>query len=114
MQKRWVGTTTTDGQLTLLLKLGGQARREPDRGPSLRSQFPRLPPCGDGTQSIDQSVECGVRGEAPTDRVERRVVPVSYAYNKREDIAIDQASWLEGNCEPGSKQPEKQRSVGGA
>jgi hypothetical protein len=42
------------------------------------------------------------------------VVLVSYAHNEREDIDIDidGASWLEGNCEPGSKH-EEQRCVGG-
>jgi hypothetical protein len=51
-------------------------------------------------------VECGcavVRGTAPTGRVERMVVLVSYAHNEKEDIDIDGASWLEGNCEAGSK-----------
>jgi hypothetical protein len=31
------------------------------------------------------------------------VVLVSYAHNEKEDIDIDGASWLEGNCEAGSK-----------
>jgi hypothetical protein len=52
----------------------------------------------------------------PIGRVERMVVLGSYAHNEREDIDIDididGASWLEGNCEPGSKH-EEQRSVGG-
>ena len=69
----------------------------------------------DSPQSIDQSVECGYAsawGTVPTGRVERIVVLVSYAHNEREDIDIDidGASWLEGNCEPGSKH-EEQRCV---